>query len=93
MLEPTNGAILGSQAMLVPMLAPAPLPPVLPALRGSAAESQLLANVELAERRLWEFNIMFDEQRQKLLSDEQGALASYRQVAGNLAIRPMLHQP
>ena len=55
MLEPIGGAFAGTQAMLVPMAAPAPLPPVLPTLRGSAAEVELLANVELAEQRLWEF--------------------------------------
>ena len=88
MLEPPSAAFLGTQQMLVPLLAPATLPPILPALRGSAAESQLLANVELAEQRLWEFNIMFDEQRRKLLSDEQGAVDNYRRVVGDLPNRP-----
>ena len=89
MLEPISGAYAGIQPMLVPMSAPAPLPPALPALRGSAAEVDLLANVELAEQRLREFNIMYDEQRQKLLSDEQGALDNYRRVVGVLPIRPV----
>ena len=88
MLTPSSGAFAGTQAMLVPMAAPAPLPPVLPTLRGSAAEVELLANVELAEQRLWEFNIMYDEQRKKLLNDEQGAVDTYRRVVGNLPIRP-----
>ena len=89
MLEPISGAFAGTQAMLVPMAAPAPLPPILPALRGSAAEVELLANVELAEQRLWEFNIMYDEQRQKLQNAEQGALDSYRHVVGELPDRPL----
>ena len=89
MLEPASGAYAGIQPMLVPMSAPAPLPPVLPALRGSAAEVELLANVELAEQRLREFNIMYDEQRQNLLREEQGALDDYRRVVGVLPIRPV----
>ena len=89
MLEPIGGAFAGTQAMMVPMAAPAPLPPVLPTLRGSAAEVELLANVELAEQRLWEFNVMYDEQRQKLLNEEQGALDIYRRVVGNLPNRPV----
>lgn len=90
MLEPISNVFAVSAQMLVPMAVPAPLPPVLPALRGSAAEVELLANVELAEQRLMEFNIMYDEQRQKLLSEEQGALDSYRQVVGVLPDRPVV---
>ncbi|CAL5220041.1 g1988 [Coccomyxa viridis] len=89
MLEPIGGAFAGTQAMLVPMAAPAPLPPVLPTLRGSAAEVELLANVELAEQRLWEFNVMYDEQRQKLLNEEQGALDIYRCSVGDVPTRPL----
>ena len=72
--------------MLVPILAPAPLPPIVPSVPGSA---QLLANVELAEERLRQFNIMYEEQRRALLTDEADAVSNYRRVVGDLSIRAL----
>jgi hypothetical protein len=78
--------LIGSQPMqmLVPISAPAPLPPVLPSMPSSA---QLLANVELAEERLRQFNIMYEEQRKALLTNEEDAVSNYRHFVGDLPIR------
>lgn len=77
--------------MLLPPSAPVPttLPPILTTLPSCAAEAQLLANVELAEQHLREFNIMFEEQRGKLLYDKDTALADYQRHVGSLPIRPV----
>jgi hypothetical protein len=78
--------LIGSQAMpmLVPISAPGPLPPIVPSVPGSA---QLLANVEMAEDRLRQFNIMYEEQRKALLTEEAQAISNYTQIVGDLPIR------
>lgn len=82
--------LMGSQPlpMLVPIAsAGISLPPVMPTLPGTAAEAQLLANVELAEQRLREFDIMYDEQRRSLLGNEDAALNDYKRAVGSLPVR------
>ncbi|CAK0770566.1 hypothetical protein CVIRNUC_003780 [Coccomyxa viridis] len=102
---PRSGGLVGTQPMIgsqelfgaqpMPMLLPASLPvpttlpPILPPVPGCAAEAQLLANVELAEQHLREFNIMFEEQRNKLLFEEDTALADYQRNIGSLPTRPV----
>ena len=85
--------LFGAQPMpmLLPASLPVPttLPPILPPVPGCAAEAQLLANVELAEQHLREFNIMFEEQRNKLLFEEDTALANYQRNVGSLPTRPV----
>ncbi len=71
--------------MLVPVSAPVLLPPILPALVGSAAELDLLDNVKLAEQRLREVNITYDEQ----LTEEDDAVNKHRRVSADLPMQPV----
>ena len=104
-VQSRSGGLVGTQPMIgsqeligaqpMPMLVPASLPvpttlpPILPTVPGCGAEAQLLANVELAEQHLREFNIMFEEQRNKLLFEEDTAMANYHRHVGSLPIRPV----